>query len=151
MISSNNDSEYVISDDPCLLDVSVIHAFLANSYWSPGISQLLVERAISNSFCFGVYLHSRQVGFARVITDKATFAWLADVFILEPHRGKGLSKSLVHFIQSHKELQGLRRFMLATKDAHGLYKQFGFNELSAPERMMEIRNQNAYKSSSACS
>jgi N-acetylglutamate synthase-like GNAT family acetyltransferase len=137
--------EYEISTDQERLDVTVIHAFLAQSYWSPGIPRAVVERAIDNSLCFGLYRQAEQVGFARVVTDKATFAYLADVFILEPHRGKSLSKWLIQVIKEHKDLQGLRRFMLGTKDAHGLYRQFGFGELANPSRMMEILKPDVYR------
>jgi len=139
--------EYEISTDPERLDVTSIHAFLTQSYWSPGIPRSVVERAISNSLCFGLYLRAEQVGFARVVTDKATFAYLADVFILNAHRGKGLSKWLMQVIMEHKDLQGLRRFMLATKDAHGLYKQFEFNALANPSLMMEILKPDVYRQS----
>jgi N-acetylglutamate synthase-like GNAT family acetyltransferase len=140
-------TEYEISTDPARLDVDIIHRFLAvDSYWSPGIPRSVVERAIENSLCFGVYHATGQVGFARVITDKATFAYLADVFILEPHRGKGLSKRLMSCIVEHAELQGLRRWFLATSDAHGLYRQFGFQELASPQRLMEITRPDIYKS-----
>ncbi len=135
---------YEISTDPARLQPAAIHAYLVRSYWSPGVPRVVVERAIANSLCFGVYQGDTQVGFARVVTDKATFAYLADVYVLEEHRGQGLSKRLVATIQAHPDLQGLRRFLLATKDAHGLYAQFGFGPLSAPERMMEIRNAHPY-------
>ncbi len=137
--------EYQISTDAELLDVTAIHAFLAQSYWSPGIPRSVVERAISNSLCFGLCRGAEQVGFARVVTDKATFAYLADVFILEAHRGKGLSKWLMQIVEEHKDLQGLRRFMLATKDAHDLYKQFEFRELANPSSMMEILKPDVYR------
>jgi GNAT superfamily N-acetyltransferase len=137
MSPQNIDMEYDISDDKQRLDCGVIHAYLSRSYWSPGIAREVVERAIAGSLCFGVYHHSMQIGFARVISDKATFAYLADVFILEDHRGQGLSKRLMAYIADHRDLQGLRRFLLATKDAHGLYRQFGFTELANPSRMME--------------
>ena len=130
---------YDISTDPSRLQLDAIHAYLTRSYWSPGVPRDLVARAIANSMCFGVYLGEAQVGFARVVTDKASFAYLADVYVLEAHRGQGLSKRLVETIQAHPELQGLRRFLLATKDAHGLYAQFGFTPLAAPDRMMERR------------
>ena len=136
--------EYLISTDPRRLDVGVIHAYLARSYWSPCIPRSIVERAVSNSLCFGLYRGPEQVGFARVVTDKATFAYVADVFVLEPHRGKGLSKWLMEFIKAHEDLQGLRRFLLATRDAHGLYKQFGFAGLVNPSRMMEIFRPDMY-------
>ena len=130
---------YDISTDPSRLQLDAIHAYLTRSYWSPGIPKDVVARAIANSMCFGLYLGETQVGFARVVTDQATFAYLADVYVLEAHRGQGLSKRLVAAIQAHPGLQGLRRFMLATRDAHGLYVQFGFNALSKPQSMMEIR------------
>jgi GNAT superfamily N-acetyltransferase len=139
------DSEYEITADKRCLDVAAIHAYLTQSYWSPGIPRTVVERAIEGSLCFGVFHHGKQVGFARAVTDKATFAYLADVFILEPHRGIGLSKRLMEFVFAHPDLQGLRRLMLATRDAHGLYKQFGFTELSSPARFMELHRPDAYR------
>ena len=135
---------YDISTDKSRLQLPAIHAYLTRSYWSPGIPQDVVARAIANSMCFGIYLGGVQVGFARVVTDKASFAYLADVYVLEEHRGQGLSKRLVETIQAHPELQGLRRFMLATRDAHGLYAQFGFNPLARPQSMMEMRTQPAW-------
>ena len=135
---------YDISTDPSRLQLDAIHAYLVRSYWSPGIPKDVVARAIAQSLCFGVYHGQNQVGFARVVTDRATFAYLADVYVLEAHRGQGLSKRLVATVQSHPDLQGLRRFVLATADAHGLYAQFGFKPLSAPERMMEIRDPDPY-------
>jgi GNAT superfamily N-acetyltransferase len=139
------DSEYEITANKLRLDVATIHAYLTQSYWSPGVPRTVVERAIEGSLCFGVFHHGKQVGFARAVTDKATFASLADVFILEPHRGKGLSKRLMEFVFAHPDLQGLRRYMLATKDAHGLYKQFGFTELSNPARFMELHRPHVYE------
>lgn len=137
--------EYEISTDPKHLDIAVIHGYLTLSYWSPGIPRAIVERAIANSMCVGLYRGSEQVGFARVITDKATFAYLADVFVIEAHRGKGLSKRLMEFIMAHRELQGLRRFMLGTKDAHTLYGKFGFTGVANPNRVMEILKPDAYR------
>lgn len=137
-------SEYRISTDKGLLNVPLIHGYLKDSYWSPGVPLAVIERAIQHSLCFGVYLEADQVGFARVITDSATFAYLADVFILEAHRGKGLSKQLMSAISAHPSLQGLRRFMLATRDAHGLYQQFGFTPLSNPSRIMERFDPDVY-------
>ncbi len=137
--------QYTITTDKRQLDLNAIHAFLSQTYWSPGVPMAVVERAIENSLAFGVFKGSEQVGFARVVTDKATFAYLADVYVLEAHRGKGLSKRLLEEIQAHEELQGLRRFLLATKDAHGLYAQFGFKELANPSLMMERWNPNADK------
>jgi N-acetylglutamate synthase-like GNAT family acetyltransferase len=137
--------DYEISTDKRRLDVGVVHAYLARSYWSPGIPRAIVERAIENSMCFGLYHRGAQVGFARVVSDKATFAYLADVFILEPHRGKGLSKRLMEVVMGHEALQGLRRFMLGTRDAHGLYRQFGFTDLAGPSRVMEILKVDLYR------
>jgi len=136
--------QYTITTDKRQLDLNAIHAFLSQTYWSPGVPMAVVERAIENSLAFGIFQGNEQVGFARVVTDKATFAYLADVYVLEAHRGKGLSKRLLEEIQAHEELQGLCRFLLATKDAHGLYAQFGFKELANPARMMERWNPNAY-------
>ncbi|HEX8650147.1 MAG TPA: GNAT family N-acetyltransferase [Pyrinomonadaceae bacterium] len=130
--------EYLISTAQERLDVGVIHDYLANtSYWATGRSIETVRRSIENSLAFGLYKGERLVGFARVITDYATFAWLADVFVLEQFRGQGLGKWLIEVILSHPELQGFRRWVLATKDAHELYRPFGFAELSRPERWME--------------
>lgn len=130
--------DYEVSSDPTRLDLDAIHAYLSRSYWSPDIPRSVVQRAIQHSICFGVYHLREQVGFARVVTDRATFAYLADVFILEAHRGRGLSKKLMASVMAHPDLQGLRRFMLATRDAHGLYRQFGFTDLANPSRIMEI-------------
>jgi GNAT superfamily N-acetyltransferase len=134
-----------ISADPALLDLDVIHGFLKSAYWCEGLPREVIERAIRNSLCFGVYDHGRQIGFARMITDRATYGYLADVFVLEPHRGRGLSKRLMQAIVAHPDLQGLRRWSLITRDAHGLYAQFGFQPLSQPERHMEILNPDVYK------
>jgi len=138
--------DVLISDDRALLDRALIHRFLSErTYWAPGVPREIVERAIDHSLCFGVYKSGKQIGFARVVTDFATFAWLADVFILEEERGKGLSKKLVAAIQAHPKLQSLRRFMLGTRDAHGLYAQFGFEPIKYPERFMEIAQASPYK------
>jgi GNAT superfamily N-acetyltransferase len=139
--------DYTIVTDPRRLDVAAIHAYLSQSYWSPGIPFQVVERAIANSLSFGLFQGQKQVGLARVVTDKATFAYLADVYILDDHRGQGLSKWLIESVLAHEELQGLRRFLLATRDAHGLYQRFGFMELAKPSSMMEIRNRNVYNAS----
>lgn len=126
---------YTISTNRSLLNVAVVHKYLSEeSYWAAGIPIETVERSIENSMCFGLYYNREQVGFARLITDKATFAYLADVFILKEHRGKGLSKWLMQTIQAQEELQGLRRWFLATSDAHALYEQFGWNVLSEEVR-----------------
>ena len=141
--------EYTITTAKDRLDVDAIHGYLTTSYWSPGVPKETIERAIANSLCFGLFHGAHQVGLARVITDKATFAYLSDVYVLEPHRGKGLSKWMMEVIGEHPELQGLRRFMLATNDAHGLYSQFGFTPLANPSRVMEIVDVNVYRASPA--
>lgn len=128
-----------ISTDQALLNFETIYQYLdLDSYWAQGIPPETLRKAINNSLCFGIYHHGQQAGFARVITDKATFAYLCDVFVLPAHRGIGLSKWLVQTICAHPDLQGLRRWSLATADAHGLYAQFGFTAISKPERWMEI-------------
>jgi GNAT superfamily N-acetyltransferase len=133
-----------ISTDPDRLDLSLIHGWLSEqSYWARGVPLDVVRRAIAGSLCFGVYLDGRQVGFARVVTDGATHAWLADVFILDEFRGRGYGKALVAAVVEHPDLQGLRRILLATKDAHGLYAQYGFAPVP-PDRFMERRNPNPY-------
>ncbi len=129
--------EYTISTERALLDVDVIHAFLHTSYWAQGISRALVERSLEHSLPFGVYHGTRQVGLARVISDYTTFAYIGDVFILEEYRGKGLARWLMETVVSHPELQGLRRWMLFTRDAHGLYQKVGFTPSPLPERLME--------------
>jgi GNAT superfamily N-acetyltransferase len=138
--------DLLISDDPSLLDHALIHRFLSErSYWAKGVSREVVDRSIEHSLCFGVYYDSRQLGFARVVSDFATFAWLADVFVIEEQRGRGLSKRLVAAVLKRPRLQSLRRFMLGTLDAHGLYAQFGFAPIEASERFMEIYRPNVYK------
>ncbi|MRX11655.1 GNAT family N-acetyltransferase [Pseudoduganella sp. FT25W] len=127
-----------ISTDKAALDVAMIHQFLSErSTWAIGIPLVTVQRAIDNSLCFGAYLDGRQVGFARVTTDRATFAYLADVFVLEAQRGKGVSKEMMTAVMAHPELQGLRRFMLATSDAHSLYAGYGFTPPARPASLME--------------
>lgn len=135
---------YEITTDAHRLDLDVIHTFLVSCYWSTGIPRATVERAVRNSLCFGVYHEGAQVGLARVVTDKATFALLSDVFILEAHRGKGLSKWLMQRVVEHEDLQGLRRLLLLTADAHGLYRQFGFEALANPARFMEVFRPDVY-------
>jgi len=126
-----------ISTDPDRLDVDLIHHFLSeHSYWARGRPLEVMRRAIANSICFGAYQDGRQVGFARVVTDRATFAWLADVFVVEEERGRGVGKALLAAVMEHPELQGLRRMFLATRDAHGLYAQFGFQPLDDQSRFM---------------
>ena len=130
--------QYTISTDDEHLDLALIQDFISNqSYWGRGRRTETVQRALDHSLNFGVFKNNQQVGFARVVTDFATFAWVADVFILEEHRGQGLAKWLMEAILSHPELQGFRRWVLATKDAHELYRPFGFHELKRPERWME--------------
>ena len=133
-----------ISTDRSRLDRNAIHEFLRGSYWARGIPRALVDRAIDNSLCFGLYDSDRLVGFARVITDSATFAYLSDVFVLESHRGRGLGTWFMESVLSHPDLHNLRRWMLATADAHGLYRKVGFTALSKPERIMEKLLANAY-------
>jgi NAD(P)H-dependent FMN reductase/GNAT superfamily N-acetyltransferase len=137
---------YTITTDRSKLDLPLIHRYLSEeSYWSKGIPMETVRKSIGNSLCFGVFQGENQVGFARVISDFASFAYLADVFILPAHRGQGLSKMLMNAIHGHPDLQGLRRWMLATADAHGLYRQFGWKELAAPERFMERHAPDIYR------
>ncbi|MGB9379519.1 GNAT family N-acetyltransferase [Candidatus Binatus sp.] len=138
---------FLISTDRSKLDLDVIHKFLARSYWAAGVPRATVVRSIENSLCFGVYDGAEQVGFARIISDFATFAYIADVFILEPYRERGLGKELMASIMAHPDLQGLRRWSLATRDAHGLYAQYGFTALENPSRMMEIANPEVYSRS----
>ena len=132
---------YLISTDRARLDIEFIHEFLSNSaYWAQGRPTAIVQRSIENSLCFGVYKGAQQVGFARVVTDRATFAWLCDLFVVEGHRGQGLGKWLVECIVAHPDLQTLRIFLLATRDAHELYHRHGgFQELPAPDRLMARR------------
>jgi len=130
--------EYLISTDRSRLDLGVVHDFLSTSYWAVGVPLEVVELSIENSLVFGVYEGEEQVGFARVVTDYATFAYLADVFVLESHRGRGLGKWLIEAVVSHPDLQELRRWMLATGDAHELYRKYGFAGLGRPEIFMEI-------------
>ena len=127
---------YLISTDPARLDLDVVHGELSRSYWAAGRPREVVARSLQHSLCFGLYHGEAQVGLARVVTDYATFAWLCDVFIQEPHRGRGLGVWLIETVVAHPELQGLRRFLLATRDAHELYRKHGFAPLSAPERWM---------------
>ena len=137
--------DFSISTDKQKLAVDKIHGFLSQSYWAENIPLDVVQRSINGSLCFGVYRQEIQIGFARVITDEATFAYLCDVFIEEAYRGKGLAKWLMETILAYPTLQGLRRFMLATRDAHGLYKQVGFGELTFTDRWMQIHWPGVYK------
>ena len=137
MIQEWRRGEYLISTDKSLLDLSAIHSFLTTSYWAEGIPFETIKKSIEHSLNFGVYTVGRQVGFARVITDYATFAYIGDVYILEDFRGQGLSKWLMEIVVAHPDLQGFRRWLLLTRDAHGLYKKLGFTEVKTPERYME--------------
>jgi GNAT superfamily N-acetyltransferase len=134
-----------ISTDPARVDRKLVQEILASSYWAEGIPREVVDRSIENSLVFGLYEGLAQIGFARVITDRSTFAYLSDVFVLESHRAKGLGKWLMEVIMGHPDLQGLRRWTLATRDAHGLYRQFGFLPLARPDRLMEILDVDIYK------
>jgi len=136
--------DLAVSTDPSRLDRSLIARFLAGSYWAKGIPREVVDRSIEGSLCFGLYRGPKQLGFARVITDYATFAYLADVFVVETSRGEGLGVWMMEVIMRHPRLQNLRRWMLATRDAHGLYEKFGWRSLENPERIMEIVDPEIY-------
>jgi GNAT superfamily N-acetyltransferase len=136
---------FLISTDPTRLDHAAIHAYLTGSYWAEGIPGELVTRSLAGSLCFGLYHEVRQIGLARVITDRATFAYLCDVYVLEEFRGQGLGRWLMQTVLRHPELQGLRRFSLVTRDAHRLYSPLGFRPLAQPERHMEIVRQGIYR------
>lgn len=148
-------SRYMISSDKSLLDVDVIHAFLSTCYWSPGIARERIERGIANSLCYGAYdtrtprpgTNNRffQIGFARVVTDRASFAYLCDVFVLESQRGTGVGKLLMQAVMSEPLIRGVRCFALKTRDAHGLYQKFGFAPMPDPSRYMEILDRETYK------
>ncbi|WP_316737368.1 GNAT family N-acetyltransferase [Pedobacter aquatilis] len=141
-----HENGYIFSDKKELLNIDSIHRYLSQeSYWAKNIPLQIVKTSIENSLCFGIYKDEKQIGFARWITDKATFAWLCDVYIETEHRGKGLSKKLMSFMIFHPDLQGLRRYQLATLDAHSLYEQFGFKALQNPERQMGIVIPNPYQ------
>ena len=138
---------YEVSDDPARLDVASVHNYLSGrSYWAPGVPRETVERAVANSLCFGLYQGASQVGFARVVTDRATFGYLCDVFVEEAHRGAGLGKWLVECVLAHPDLQDLRRLCLMTRDAHSLYQPFGFRGLPDPARYLEIHRPDVYRS-----
>ncbi|KIA96411.1 GNAT family acetyltransferase [Pedobacter kyungheensis] len=140
-----SENGFIFSDKKELLDIEAIHHYLSTeSYWAKNIPFETVKRSIENSLCFGIYKNQEQVGFARWVTDKATFAWLCDVYVEENYRGQGLSKKLMSFMIFHPDLQGLRRYQLATLDAHGLYEQFGFAAIENPERQMGIVIPNIY-------
>jgi GNAT superfamily N-acetyltransferase len=134
-----------VTTDPARIDREIVYGFLSQSYWSKGLPREVFERSIANSLCFSLYDGDDQIGFARVVTDRATFAYLADVFVLPSHRGRGLAKLLMEAVSAHPELQGLRRWVLATRDAHGLYARYGFTALHAPDRFMELWDPNVYQ------
>ncbi|HXU33670.1 MAG TPA: GNAT family N-acetyltransferase [Thermoanaerobaculia bacterium] len=136
---------FLISTDPARLDVDAVHAYLAASYWAEGIPRGTVERALRGSLCFGLYEAGRQIGLARVITDGATFAYLCDVYVLPERQGRGLGRWLMECVMAHPDLQGLRRFHLVTRDAHELYRPFGFAEIQSPGQHMEIKRPGLYK------
>ena len=140
--------DFTITTDKSKMDIDVIHGYLSRSYWAQGVPRATIQKSIEGALCFAVLHGTRQVGFARVITDKATFGYLSDVFILEEYRGKGLSKWLMEIILGHPELQNFRRFLLSTRDAHGLYRQFGFKDLVSPENWMQVYNPEVYKTNS---
>lgn len=140
-----NDNGFIFSDDRNLVDVKAVHHYLSTaSYWAQNIPIDIVQKSVDNSLCFGIYKDGKQAGFARWITDRATFAYLCDVYVAENFRGLGLSKKLMSLMLFHPDLQGLRTYSLATLDAHSLYAQFGFKPLSAPEKLMEIRVHDIY-------
>src|SRR5215469_15997251 len=131
--------DYEIDDDPERVDLDVVHDFLAGSYWAEGVPRDVVARSLPNSLVLGLYHDGRQVGFTRVVTDRATFAWVADVFVLPGHRGRGLAHWMMETMLAHPDLAGLRRIMLATSDAHQVYADCGFTPLADPARYMEIK------------
>jgi GNAT superfamily N-acetyltransferase len=145
-IRSISYQDYNLSNDKSLIDIKTIHQYLSeDSYWSKGIGLEKVKKSIQFSLCFGVYIKQEQIGFARVISDFSTIAYLGDVFILEAHRGLGLSKALMEFVMNEPDLQHLRRWILLTSDAHELYKQFGWQNIGSPDKWMEIYNPDFYK------
>ena len=141
--------EFTITTDPARVDLDVVHGFLRTAYWCDGIPRETVARAVAGSLNFSVWLGGRQAGYARVVTDRATFAWVCDVFVLESYRGRGLAKWLMRTVGQHPELQGLRRWLLATRDAHGLYREAGFTPLASPDRWMERSVRDMYRAAPA--
>ena len=134
----------VVTTDPARVDMDVVHGFLTESYWCPGIPRETVQRSIDNAIPFSLFVGGRAAGFARVVTDRATVAYLGDVFVLPEFRGRGLSKWMMECVVAHPELQGLRRWILLTRDAHQLYTRYGFTSLAAPERWMERWEREVY-------
>ncbi len=135
---------YTISTDQARLDVDAVYAFISQSYWATNVPRDVVERSLRNALCFGLYRDEAQLGLVRVITDYATIAYVGDVYVLPEHRGRRLSKWMMECVLAHPELQHLRRWILITRDAHGLYRQFGFRELKRPEGFMELHNPDVY-------
>ena len=138
------ESMLALSNQLSEMQLDVIHGYITRSYWAKGISKELVNQSMQNSLCFGAFISDQQVAFARVITDKTTFGYLADVFVLEPYQGRGISKDLMRFVLGNENLQNLRRLMLCTADAHGLYKQFDFEIAKKPENLMVIHKADLY-------
>jgi ribosomal protein S18 acetylase RimI-like enzyme len=136
--------EFAVSTDAARLDLAAVRAYLAASYWSPGLPIDVLRRAVAGSLCFGLYRGDEQIGFARVVTDRATFAYLCDVYVLDAYRRRGLGRWLMEAVVAHPDLQGLRRFVLVTRDAHGLYERFGFRPLARPEGYMEVHRPDVY-------
>jgi GNAT superfamily N-acetyltransferase len=141
--------EFTLSWDPAAQQAERIHAYLTQSYWAEGISLALVKKSLEHSLCFGVFTGGEQVGLSRVITDRATYMYLCDVYVLEAHRGRGLAGWMMEAILAHPDMKGLRRFSLATRDAHKLYARYGFTPLSKPESMMEMLRPGLYKNKTA--
>jgi GNAT superfamily N-acetyltransferase len=144
-IHEQRDGDILVSTDPARLDLETVHGFLTRSYWATGIPREIVERSIRHSICFGAFDGGRQVGFARVISDRATFAYVSDVFVLDSHRGRGIGRQIMTAVTTHPELQNLRLWTLFTRDAHGLYRQVGFREARHPDRLMERRQPQPYR------
>jgi GNAT superfamily N-acetyltransferase len=143
---SNHASACEVNCDPAKLDLAVLHQYLSTTYWSQGLPLETLKKAIAGSLCFGAYIDNQQVGFARVITDRATFAYLCDVFVIDSYQGHGIGRQLMEQVIHHPDLQGLRRFVLVTRDAHGLYERFGFTPLIRPQGYMEILRPDIYRS-----
>jgi ribosomal protein S18 acetylase RimI-like enzyme len=139
---------YSVTADRRRMDVDAVHGFLARSFWARGISKDLVAKSIAHSLCFGLFDDQAQIGFARVVTDLSTYAYLCDVYVLEQYRGQGLGKWMIEFVMAHPDLEGLRRFQLVTRDAHGLYRRFGFQTPANPDRYMEIFRSGMYSTES---
>jgi GNAT superfamily N-acetyltransferase len=143
-MTSYTNGQYWITTDSQKLDLKAIHAYLSRSFWAEGIPRETMAKAIANSLCFGLFDGGEQIGLARVVTDRATFAYLCDVYVLETHQGRGLGKWLIESVMAHPDLQGLRRFQLVTRDAHGLYSRHGFETPTNPDRHMEIFKHGMY-------